>query len=699
MRLEEIAVENFKGLRSARFQATSFSCLVGENNAGKSSVLQAIVYALNRPTSIPLAFYYDPQLPVSFTPKFTGIVEADIARLSPEHRPRIEPLINNGVFSFTCKYGIDGKLSVLVSRLVPREEKYRQEAIDEAFRGLRGVQVRTMLLERYPEFSDGAPEQLNITQAKDHIRGRIDNFPPEAFEPQETALPSGISSSISALLPEPIYIPAVKNVSDDLKTTQSTSFGRLLGLLLEDMAPDLNVISESLEQLRRMLNRIEQDGMEIDERNVRVKTLETTVERFLAENFPQVRVQLEIPPPELKTILNTAQIYIDDGSRDLIENKGDGIKRSLTFALFRAYVNQLSDRNAQANPPIPSRPLIFLFEEPELYLHPKAQRILFDTLASISNTHQMVVTTHSPLFFSPGVTAGFVRVAKIGEQPKPIGALYPVNFALDPDSAETFRLARFENSDAGFFSSRVILFEGESDDSYLKHLAKLLDPNWDFERSNISLVRVSGKGNFAKFRRFFSCFGISVRIVADLDAMFEGYQHLGASDGVSNLRIQAIREIDARIADRGIRAEPTRSQILSRTSQGSLRARYEGAKAAVRSLQGGEAITDEILQELDSLFTWEAEVARVKAVQEDALARAAIVPTIDALRREGIVVLSKGAIEDYYPANAPQVGHKPQRALEAAKSVTTRDAALLLSEPLGENRRTELEEIFAALFA
>jgi predicted ATP-dependent endonuclease of OLD family len=208
--------------------------------------------------------------------------------------------------------------------------------------------------------------------------------------------------------------------------------------------------------------------------------------------------------------LNTAEIYIDDGSRDLIENKGDGIKRSLTFALLQAYVQKQRERTADG---VAQRPLLFLFEEPELYLHPRSQKVLFDTLAAISSTHQVIVTTHSPLFFAPGVTAGFTRVAKEASAHKPVGVLYPIDFALDRTSAEVFRLARFENADAAFFSSRVVLFEGQSDDCYLKHVARKLSLDWDFERKSIGLVRVDGKGNFSKYRRFFESFGMKVMIV------------------------------------------------------------------------------------------------------------------------------------------------------------------------------------------
>jgi predicted ATP-dependent endonuclease of OLD family len=341
---------------------------------------------------------------------------------------------------------------------------------------------------------------------------------------------------------------------------------------------------------------------------------------------------------------------------------------------------------------------LFLFEEPELYLHPKSQRVLFNTLAQISRSHQVVVTTHSPLFFAPGVTAAFVRVSKQQQEPKPVGRLFHVDFSLDQPRAETFRLARYENADAAFFSQRVVLFEGESDDAYCKHVARLLDSNWDFDTKNIALVRVSGKGNFAKFRDFFTAFGIEVKIVADLDALFDGYQHLGASEAANNVRADALQMIDARIAQLGVSSEPAARQIKDKVNGESWKQRYNTAKETLREIQRTNSVDEEKLQQLDKLFTWEQEIARVRACRDDEASRVALVPLLDALRQEGICVLARGAIEDYYPQGVPSSGAKPERALAAAARVTTRGRAVELSLPLANGRRSEMEEVFEELF-
>lgn len=698
MQISSIRISNFKGLRDAEYKPSRFGCIVGENNSGKSTILQAITYALNRPPQLDESLYYDVSAPIVFRLAFDNVTVPHLARLEDTHRDRITPLINDEKLVLIIRYALGQKIDIAIESLRPIDDRYQQATIDEIFKGKRGAAVRAAIDEHFPEFADGSPEVPNITQAKEYIAERITELPADLFEMREGPLPTGIASSITKLLPDPIYIPAVKNINDDLKTSQSTSFGRLLGLLLEDMAPDLDNINNALSDLRAFFNRVEVEGEIEDNRHQKVKDLESDIEARLAENFPAVKVELEVPPPELKAILNSAQIFVDDGSKGSIENKGDGIKRSLTFALLQCYVNRLFGGPEAAGDGVAPRPNLFLFEEPELYLHPKSQRILFATLEKISRRFQVVVTTHSPLFFAPGITASFVRISKEHADPKPIGVIHDVNFDLDPASAEAFRLAKFENADAAFFSRRVVLFEGESDDAFFKHVSKTIDEEWDFDSQNIAMVQVSGKGNFAKFRSFFEAFGIQVKIVADLDAFFEGFQHLGA-DGVEDIRNTAIQTIDDRVAALNIPAEPKARQIKARVKNESWQTRYADAKAAIRLAQENGNVPPEALETIDSLFVWEDDIARGEVCLIDDVARAALTPCINALRAQGVCVLSKGAIEDYYPDEAPRNGPKPERALAAIQLVTTTEVARALSAPLVEGREPELAEICAELFA
>lgn len=698
MKIERIEISNFKGLKGANFNPKSFTCLVGENNSGKSSVLQSIVNVLNRPGNLPDSVFYDISEPVTLKCVFSDISERDLDRLAEEHKTKIEPLIEDGRFSIVVRYRCNEKVDLKIIKKIPIENRFKDDFINDIFKNKKGDAVCEVVAQNYAEWIEECPDGVNITQAKEYIRSKIRQLPPESFQLDEGPLPSGISASITAFLPEAIYIPAVKNLGDEVKTAQSTSFGRLLALLLEDISPDLDRFNTALTELKKLLNRVMEDGVEVDNRHTKVRDLEKIVEDFLGENFPKVKVELQIPPPELKAILNTAQIFIDDGSKDLIDHKGDGIKRSLTFALLRTYVHQMEKRKAVAGEDVSSRPLCFLFEEPELYLHPRSQRVLFDTLDSISKEHQVIVTTHSPLFFAPGVTASFVRLSKQDASPKPIGIMHPVDFRLDPEQADNFRLARFENADAGFFSSRIVLFEGESDDFFMRHISKGINPEWDFDRANIALIRVGGKGNFKKFRKFFACFGIDIIVIADLDALFDGFEHLCASEACNRMRDEIIAFIDKRIIEKGIKPETTSERIKRKIIKESWKCRYESAKEALRECQANGSVTPTIIEKIDGLFIWEQADARVKAVLEDEESSNAIVPLLDALRSEGICILHNGSIEDYYPEGVPVSGPKPERALKAVQLLSEREAMLNLSKPLMEGRITELEEILGVVF-
>lgn len=260
MKLGRISISNFKGILSQSFEPSKFSCLVGENNAGKSTVMQAIVYALNRPTQLPSSHFYDPAAPVTFELHFSGVDDSHIARLAEEARAKIAALLIDSVFSLRVLYAPGEKVAVTVLRRVPIEVRYQSDAVDEAFSGKRGQgPIEQVIADIYPEFKATQQGPLKtIGAAKAFLNEQIEALADEQFTLSYAPLPTGIAPSISPMLPEPIYIPAVKNLNDDLKTTQSTSFGRLLGLLLEDMTADLENISQSLRDLNALFNRVKE---------------------------------------------------------------------------------------------------------------------------------------------------------------------------------------------------------------------------------------------------------------------------------------------------------------------------------------------------------------------------------------------------------------------------------------------------------
>jgi putative ATP-dependent endonuclease of OLD family len=89
---------------------------------------------------------------------------------------------------------------------------------------------------------------------------------------------------------------------------------------------------------------------------------------------------------------------------------------------------------------------LLLFEEPELFLHPKAQHILFDALRVFAKEHHVLVTTHSPMFFGPGATETFVKLRKVSDialaPRKPFTQVQPVSLS-EMNAKDQFQIICF----------------------------------------------------------------------------------------------------------------------------------------------------------------------------------------------------------------------------------------------------------------
>ena len=77
---------------------------------------------------------------------------------------------------------------------------------------------------------------------------------------------------------------AVKDLADDIKTTESTPFGKILAILLRAVETKLPDAQKLFEELNSRINRVRQpDGTEIDDRLEEVKLIESTVEKHVRE--------------------------------------------------------------------------------------------------------------------------------------------------------------------------------------------------------------------------------------------------------------------------------------------------------------------------------------------------------------------------------------------------------------------------------
>lgn len=695
MRLTRLDVTNYRALRDVSIPLSRFGCLIGENNSGKSSFLSALSLFFSG-TKLASNYFFDDSKPIRIAVTLEDIGDSDLALLATEHRERVSTIVRDGRLVVVRHYDTGGKATLQYRTLVPTDPRFSDEAIADLLKGQRAGQAFVATVaERFPELVGRVETSMNQDAVRQIIQEHADSLPDCQKSVADRSLPTGIDRSIASMLPSPIYIPAVKDLADDIKTTESTPFGKILSILLQAVEAKLPDAKHLFEELNSQLNRVQQlDGSITDDRLDEVKLIESTIEKFTRESFADVALRITIPPPELRTVFSSAHISVDDGVEGLIDTKGDGLRRAVVFSILRAYVELQSSLVLDPAPSqtVPQSPesartqdnparasYVLLFEEPELFLHPRAQRILFDALRVFASQHHVLVTTHSPMFLGPAATETFVKLRKVRDDSvadRPFTTVHTVDLS-DVNSRDQFQIICFENNNAAFFADTIVLVEGDSDLFLLPHIARTIDPAWDVARAPVVFARISGKGNIRRYRQFFNRFGVRVPVIADLDLLVNGFEMVEPDSALRAARDKLLARADELIEAESEEDGQSARDASDAHQSGELRGLWRRVKQSCTGYTNGTCTLDDLNQSVDAFFGWQRRSDRLLVLKQsdDPQVLRLKWHVLDSLRAGDVYVLERGAIEDYYPDDIIGVD-KLSRAQNYCASITSREAIL-----------------------
>jgi predicted ATPase len=252
------------------------------------------------------------------------------------------------------------------------------------------------------------------------------------------------------------YIPAVR--------TDNTTIELIGGLLSQEL--------RTLESDQRYLDALktiaELQQPILDE-------LATRVHGPLKEFLPSIKsVALEISESNRRfSLRRDVSVVIDDGTPTLLEYKGDGVKSLAALGLLKS---QKSLTGAS----------ILAIEEPESHLHPAAIHQVNEIIRSISQTSQVIVTTHNPLFVDRENIKSNVIVTNGGATPaKNIAAIRAI---LGIKASDNLTHANY-----------ALVVEGEEDAIALRALLPVLSEKISKAlRNNMLIVEpIGGAGNLS----------------------------------------------------------------------------------------------------------------------------------------------------------------------------------------------------------
>ncbi|MHA4844524.1 ATP-dependent nuclease [Flavitalea antarctica] len=289
-------------------------------------------------------------------------------------------------------------------------------------------------------------------------------------------------------------IPSFRDPSNELRINQWTWFGKLLRRYINTDDPNLNAAFGSLKSAS--------DGVfqnlkeEINNNQVKIA-------------FPDTIISFQFNPETKIDVYKSALIYVDDGFNSLLQDKGSGIQSAVIIGLFHYYTRNVAHSSCS----------LLTIEEPEVYLHPQARRVISNRLDDFleKDKNQVIITTHSPEFITaPHEHLNIILVKKENE----VGTTATnTNFS---DSKEKQILVKIQNSEM-FFADKVILVEGGDKyilESISKYYGTILKPelgiNW-LNDKNMSVVSVGGKTEFWKYYKKLNELKIKSYVLADFD--------------------------------------------------------------------------------------------------------------------------------------------------------------------------------------
>lgn len=219
-------------------------------------------------------------------------------------------------------------------------------------------------------------------------------------------------------------------------------------------------IRAKTEELREISEHIESEVRRIAELTL----------RKLREMDPTLATQLN-PQITTKKWDSLFSVSITGDENVPINKRGSGAKRLVLLNFFRAKVEQASSEK-------PGAPVIYAIEEPETSQHPRNQRLLVSALTELSGDHQVIITTHTPML-ARTFPEQSLRYVKIGEDGRSREILH-VDGSNKDEIAKS--LGVLPDNAVKIF----IGVEGKHDINFLKNISKVLvesgEPVLDLEK-------------------------------------------------------------------------------------------------------------------------------------------------------------------------------------------------------------------------
>jgi len=530
MKISEIKISNWRSIKDVNVTFQDLMIFIGQNNHGKSNVLNAILFFFGEIKPQDLDFNENSsELYVEII--FDDLVESELSTFA--------------------KY-VTADQKIKVRRTATKDgsltyQGYTQSPVLEWLKEENASSYTTRSVAEGLAFYDLLPPSGKITKAN------IQDAQAQYIEVNQASLEfnyqleitnfMGAKNVAKGIFGDVFYIPAVKVASDDYSNNSSSLFSKLYGRIISDISTNDTgwlEAKETVASLFSLLNKEDSEGNVNTQRPVQLGEFERKLNEQLASWASEV--ELEVLPPNVDDVFKAnTQVWVNDGCKTDVSRKGNGLQRALSFALIKtlAVILKSEQESSETTGRSSSQSMFFVLEEPELFLHPQAQRALLKSLSSLSESSgvQVILCTHSASLID---LAKYRSICIIRKESVEVGtkACQCEEELFIGNGKKDFNLSYWINPDRSelFFAKKVILAEGATEKTVIPFVAQSLGCfKYDY-----SVIDCGSKNNIPMYCNLLNKFKIPYIAVYDIDHQ----EHKDANARVaSDAASQAIEDV------------------------------------------------------------------------------------------------------------------------------------------------------------
>lgn len=463
MRISQFTIKNFKAVGESPIVvdlSENIVTLVGANNSGKTSVVEALDYFFSGTKTIPKEYFHnyltDEEHAIIITVEFTALSSED------KNHSAVRPYISN------------------------------EDSSEENW-----------ILKKKYFHADGKGKAIYFA-IKDGV---------------ETENPSGFTQNSDDLFTnekmQKVHLPPVKGINDVVDPKKKTALVEVFQMLLSAElrgTPQYESLMRAMDEYARIFDPATKHTRITEIEGLITSKLKRIISAHSLINVEVIDGEKVLPTPILQ-IVDSTNIPTSP------EFQGHGVQRSLIFALLELYAESISSPSKTqgvAN--------LLLIEEPEMYMHPQMEYRIADVLYALAETDlvQIVCTTHSSRFIRMfDKQRSLVRISRQGDGCS-LQQITEEIFTVSEERDQLRAVMNFDpGARECFFANRVVLVEGDTELVAIPYAAELLGvfntaDNYEKKRGT-TIINCRSRDSIPAFQKVLNHFGIEYVVVHDLE--------------------------------------------------------------------------------------------------------------------------------------------------------------------------------------